>query len=285
MTLLAARRGAPCHTGEMERRQLGKSGLTVPVVGMGTWATFDVRGAREEGQARAVVETALDMGAGFFDSSPMYGQAERVLGAALEGQRDRALIATKVWARTASAGREQATRSLNFFGGRIDLYQIHNLVNWREHLELLQRLEARGQVAAIGASHYSPAAFDELAQVMKTGRITAIQVPYNPHERDVERTILPLAADLGLGVVLMRPFGEGALLRRPPAGSELAPFAPFGVTTWAQVLLKWGLSDPRCHVAIPATFSPDHMRLNAAAGNPPWFGRDERERVTALARV
>ncbi len=268
----------------METRALGRSGLTVPAVGMGTWSTFDVQGAREEQHARTVVDAALDLGANFFDSSPMYGQAERVLGGALDDRRPRALVATKVWARTGAEGREQCARSLRFFGGRIDLYQIHNLVNWREHLETIEALRDGGQVAAIGATHYNPPVFDELAQVMKTGRISAIQVPYNPHERDVERAILPLAADLGLGVILMRPFGEGVLVRRTPPRSELAPFAPFGVTTWPQILLKWGLSDPRCHVAIPATFSTDHMRDNAAAGNPPWFDAEARARVVRLTR-
>ncbi|MEO5894088.1 MAG: aldo/keto reductase, partial [Vicinamibacterales bacterium] len=125
--------------------------------------------------------------------------------------------------------------------------------------------------------------FDQLSVVMKTGRITAIQVPYNPVERDIERTILPLAADLGLGVILMRPFGEGSLVRHTPSASELAPFNEFGVHTWAQVLMKWGLSEQRCHVAIPATFKPRHMRDNASAGSPPWFGSAERHRVVTLA--
>jgi aryl-alcohol dehydrogenase-like predicted oxidoreductase len=264
-------------------RALGHTGLTVPVVGMGTWRTFDVRGTREEERARQVVDCALDIGATFFDSSPMYGEAERVLGAALEGRRDRAIVATKVWTPSASEGQKQAGRALRFFGGRIDLYQIHNLVAWREQLGMLERLQKAGQVAAIGATHYSASAFDELALVMKTGRIGAVQVPYNPLQREVEGIILPFAADLGLGVILMRPFGEGALVRRSPPAAELAGFAPFGVHTWPQILLKWGLSDPRCHVAIPATFSTDHMRDNAAAGRPPWFGPDERERVTYLA--
>jgi aryl-alcohol dehydrogenase-like predicted oxidoreductase len=262
---------------------LGQSGLTVPVVGMGTWRTFDVRGVREESHARAIVDCAFEGGVTFFDSSPMYGEAERVLGAALAGKRERALVATKIWTRSAADGRAQAKRALAFFGGRIDLYQVHNLVNWPQQLDMLERLRSEGRVSAIGATHYSASAFDELAHVMNTGRITAIQIPYNPLQREVEERILPLAADLGLGVILMRPFGEGALLRRAPMRSELEPFAPFGVTTWPQVLLKWGLSDPRCHVSIPATFSLDHVRANAAAGEPPWFFNEERERVVALA--
>ena len=267
----------------MERRALGESGIVVPAVGMGTWRTFDVHGAEDEAHARGIVDCALTEGAHLFDSSPMYGEAERVLGSALHGRRHEALVATKVWTRSAAEGREQAERALAFFDGRVDLYQVHNLVNWREQLDMLEGLKANGRVEALGATHYSPTAFDELARVMRTGRISAIQIPYNPLEREVEKTILPLAADLGLGVIVMRPFGEGALVRRPPGASDLAAFAPFGVSTWPQILLKWGLSDPRCLVAIPATFSLDHMRDNAAAGRPPWFGREERDRVSALA--
>ncbi|MDQ3705199.1 MAG: aldo/keto reductase [Chloroflexota bacterium] len=267
----------------MEHRTLGQSGLQVPVVGMGTWQTFDVRGAENEKSRAAVVETALSEGANFFDSSPMYGEAERVLGMALSDKRDQAIVATKVWAASPAQGRVQIERALQFFGGGVDLYQVHNLLAWHDQLILLERLRADGRIRAIGATHYSHTAFGELSTVMRTGRIDAIQIPYNPLQREVERDILPLAASLGLGVVVMRPFAEGALLRREPPASELAPLRDFGVTTWSQALLKWILSDPRCHVAIPATSSPDRMRLNAQAGNEPWFGREERELVSRLA--
>jgi aryl-alcohol dehydrogenase-like predicted oxidoreductase len=267
----------------MEQRDLGKSGLRVPVVGMGTWRTFDVTGAAPEANARAIVDAALDAGANFFDSSPMYGQAERVLGLALEGRRDRALVASKVWTPSAAEGVAQARSALAYFGGRIELYQIHNLVAWREHLTLLERLRDAGQVGVIGATHYNPSAFDELAVVMRTGRIGAIQIPYNPLERAVERVILPLAADLGLGVVVMRPFGEGNLMRRTPSPSALEPLRPFGVTSWSDALIKWVLSDVRCHVTIPATSHPEHMVANAMAGEPPWFGPQERAYVAQLA--
>jgi aryl-alcohol dehydrogenase-like predicted oxidoreductase len=267
----------------VERRQLGKSGLQVPAVGMGTWRTFDVRGSTAEANARQIVDRALGLGANFFDSSPMYGEAERVLGAALEGRREKALVATKVWTSSMAQAITQIEQALRFFGGYVDLYQVHNLVAWRERLDMLERLRDEGRVKAIGATHYSPSAFGELGQVMRTGRITAIQVPYNPLEREAEREILPLAQDLGLGVVIMRPFAEGALFRRPPAPDALAPLKPFGVTTWAQALLQWSLSDPRCHVAIPATSHHERMSENAAAGDPPWFGPGERALVARLA--
>jgi aryl-alcohol dehydrogenase-like predicted oxidoreductase len=269
---------------DMEHRVLGKSGLNVPVIGMGTWQTFDVQGTAAEQNARAVVDRALQAGASFFDSSPMYGEAERVLGETLRGRREQVMVATKVWAPSSKEGEAQARRALSFFGGYIDLYQVHNLVNWRDHLAMLERLRDAGKVRAIGATHYSSSSFPELRQVMQTGRITTIQIPYNPFEREVERDILPLAASLGLGVVVMRPFAEGALIRQRPPQSELAPLRSFGVTTWEQALLKWILSDTRCHVAIPATSHAERMQENAAAGELPWFGAEERALVARLAQ-
>src|SRR5215467_889163 len=268
----------------MEQRTLGHTGLRVPVIGMGTWRTFDVHGDAAKKNAHATVDTAFRVSANFFDSSPMYGAAEQVLAETLQGRREQAIVATKVWASTRLEGQAQVKRALSFFGSVIDLYQIHNLVDWREHLVMLEQLRDAGKVRAIGATHYSSSAYGELSVAMQTDRITAIQIPYNPLEREVEQAILPLAADLNMGVVVMRPFAEGALMRIRPSEVALEPFRPFGVTTWAQVLLKWILSDSRCHVTIPATSRPSRMEENAAAGNPPWFGPKERELVIRLAR-
>jgi diketogulonate reductase-like aldo/keto reductase len=169
------------------------------------------------------------------------------------------------------------------YGGRTDLMQIHNLVGWRAQLPMLEAARDCGVVGLIGATHYSRAAFDELAEVMRTGRIDAVQVPYNPAYREAERMVLPLADDLGLGVLLMRPLGEGQLIRRPPSPAELAPLRRFGVATWAQALLKWGLSDPRVHVSLTATSQPERIADNAAGGSPTWFGPQERTHVLRLA--
>jgi aryl-alcohol dehydrogenase-like predicted oxidoreductase len=266
----------------MEFRLFGQTGLTVPVIGMGTWQTFDVRGETAEHNARMIVEAAIQAGANFFDSSPMYGEAERVLGKALVGRRDDVFVATKVWTQSASQGRAQMEAAFRFFGGRVDLYQIHNLLAWQTHLPVLESLRDEGRIRAIGATHYSASAFGELKRVMQTGRITAIQIPYNPLERDVEKEILPLAADLNLGVIIMRPLSGGSLMRKAPSAAELAPLKPFGITTWAQALLKWGLSDPRCHIAIPATSHVSRMIENATI-TPQWFGEEERKWVERLA--
>jgi aryl-alcohol dehydrogenase-like predicted oxidoreductase len=267
----------------LERRVLGDGGPELPVVGMGTWRTFDVHSAEARANAHRVVDAALASGVTVFDSSPMYGAAEEVLGAALEGRREEAFVATKIWTHSPDEGRHQAERSLRFFGGYVDLYQVHNLVAWREQLALIEALRDQDLVGYTGATHYSPSAFAELADAMRTGRLDSVQVPYNPRERAVEREVLPLARDMGIGVLVMRPFGEGALMRHAPDPSELEPLREFGVETWAQALLKWTLSDPRVTVALPATSKPERIAENARAGEPPWLGAEERALVERLA--
>ena len=271
-------------THPLERRRLGADGPEVPVVGMGSWRTLDVRGAEAEAAAHTVVRAALDAGSTVVDSSPMYGESERVLAEALGERRPEAFVATKVWTSDARAGAAQVERALALYGGQVDLYQVHNLVAWRDHLPMLERRRAAGEIGLVGATHYSASAFDELAALMRAGRVAAVQVPYNPQERAVEREILPLAEELGIGVVVMRPLGGGGLARRRVDESQLAPLRELGVRTWGQALIKWALSDLRCTVAIPATSRPERAAENAQAGRPPWLGPDERALVERLAR-
>jgi aryl-alcohol dehydrogenase-like predicted oxidoreductase len=266
----------------VDQRAFGTTGLTVPAIGMGTWRTFDVKGTTEEAVRRAIVAAAVDAGTALFDTSPMYGESERVLGAALAGHRDRVLVADKVWTASASEGQEQIRRALQWYDGRVDIYQIHNLVAWRQHLPVLEELRARGAVQVVGATHWQHSAFSELMEVMQTGRIGMIQIPYNAADRIVEREVLPLADELGLGVLVMRPLGAGALVGRAPSPGALARLEKFGVTTWAQALLKWVMSDRRVHCAIPATSRIGRVKENADAGQPPWFDEETRDYVTSL---
>jgi len=263
----------------MEHRPL--AGLSVPVVGMGTSQTFDV--ADVDDTRQEITTTALDRGATFVDSSPMYGHAERVLGATLGDRRAEAIVATKVWTPDDEEAERQIDASLSFFGGHVEVFQVHNLVEWRTRLGQLERRRDAGQIDVVAATHWKASAFAELEEVMGSGRVGAVQVPYSPHERDVEQRILPLAADLGIGVILMRPFAAGGLVGRSPTPEELAPLAPFGVTTWAQALLTYGLSHPAVSVTIPATTRPERMAENAAAGDGPWFGPEDKALVERLA--
>lgn len=269
----------------MRTVDFGRSGLRVPVVGMGTWRTLDVRGAAAEAHARTIVDAALASGARLFDTSPMYGAAEGVLARALEGRRDDALVATKVWTPDAAEGRAQIDRALAWYGGRVDVYQIHNLVAWRTHLPVLEALRDEGRVGVVGATHYQHSAFPELLRVMETGRVQQIQIPYNARDRAVERDVLPLAADLGLAVLVMRPLGEGALVRRIPAPAALDPLRSLGITAWPQALLAWILSDPRVHCVIPATSRPERMTENAAVGDFPTLNPDQRAYIERLANA
>jgi aryl-alcohol dehydrogenase-like predicted oxidoreductase len=256
----------------MEERRLG------PVVGLGTWNTFGADADR----AHDVVGAALEQGVRVFDTSPMYRGAESALATALSGRRDGAVVATKIWAPSVAEGREQYRRQLEWFG-RVEIEQIHNLVAWQEQLEWLAVEREEGRIDRLGVTHYASGAFRELAGALRRGSFDTVQLPYNPHEREVERELLPLAAELGVAVIVMRPLGGGDLVRRAPTESELAPLREFGVETWAQALLKWALSDARVDVAIPATGRAERTVENAAAGSPPWFGPDERALVERLA--
>jgi aryl-alcohol dehydrogenase-like predicted oxidoreductase len=265
----------------MERRALGRCGIEVPAVGLGTYRVFNVRDDAAEARCEAVVDAAFESGSDLFDSSPMYGESERVLAAALADRREQAVVATKVWAKDRALGEQQIERALDWFE-RIDLYQVHNLLAAGEHLPFLHHLKEAGRVGAVGVSHYLTSVIPDLLQLMRDGTVDAVQVPYHPLERAIERELLPEAHRLGVGVVVMTPLGSGRLLEQVPEPEELGPLAPFGVHTWAQVLIKWILSEPRVSAVIPATASPDHMRENAAAGQPPWFTGDERLYVRTL---
>ncbi len=263
----------------MELRPL--AGLSVPVIGMGTSKTFDV--ATVDDTRQAITAAALDHGATFVDSSPMYGHAERILGETLGGRRSEAIVATKVWTPDDDEAERQITASLGFYGGHVEVFQVHNLVEWPTRLDQLERHRDAGEIDVVAATHWQATAFADLEAVMRTGRIGAVQVPYNPQEREVEQRILPLAQELGIGVILMRPFAAGGLVGRRPGAADLAPLAEFGVSTWPQALLKYGLSHPATSVSIPATTRPERMVENAAAGDGPWFGPDEKALVERLA--
>jgi aryl-alcohol dehydrogenase-like predicted oxidoreductase len=245
-------------------------GLSVPVVGLGTWRVFE-----RSPEADRVVATMLDAGGRLFDSSPMYGGAESVLGRALDARRSEAIVATKIWTDSVDDGRAQFDAQLRYFGGHVEILQVHNLVNWRGQLRWMREEREAGRIDVLGATHYSPGAFGELAQVMRSGEIEMVQVPYNPSERAIEAEILPLARELGLGVLVMRPLGSGGL-------GEASSLEGLGVESWAEAVLVWALSAAGITAVIPATGDPGHAAANLRAGAHPGFDAEQRARVAEL---
>ncbi len=256
----------------MEERRLG------PVVGLGTWNTF----GGDAVLAGEVVGAALESGTRVVDTSPMYREAEPSLAVALEGRRGEAVVATKIWSPGVEDGLRHFRQQLEWFG-HIEVEQVHNLVSWREHLPWLERERGEGRIGRIGVTHWDSSAFGELEAALRTGRFQTLQVPLNPRERECEARLLPLAEELGIAVIVMRPLGEGALLNGTPSAAELEPLRGAGITTWPQALLKWALSDPRVDLVIPATRDPEHARMNAVAGTAPWLDPEERALVEGLA--
>lgn len=270
----------------MLTRAIPSTGEPLPVIGCGTWRGFDVGpDAAVRTPLAEVLQTLFEGGGSVVDSSPMYGRAEAVAGdlLAARGSRPKAFIATKVWTRGREAGIAEMHRSMERMrsGPTIDLIQVHNLLDWRVHLETLRTWKAEGRVRYLGITHYTPSAHDELEAVMRAARPDFVQLDYALDDRAAERRLLPLAAELGIAVLVNRPLGGGGLARRL-RGRQLPDWAAeIGCTNWAQVLLKFVLAHPAVTCAIPGTANPQHMRDNAAAGVGALPDAALRERMAA----
>jgi diketogulonate reductase-like aldo/keto reductase len=268
------------------QRPIPSSGETIPLVGLGTWRTFDVGAAPSDRRPLGdVFERFTDLGGRVVDSSPMYGAAESVLGdlAARAALAGRLFLATKVWTTGRAAGVTQMEQSLERLRTRtLDLMQIHNLVDWRTHLRTLREWKAAGRVRYLGVTHYTASGYDELERVLRSEALDFVQVNYSPGEREAERRILPLARDRGIAVLVNRPFAEGGLFSRV-RGRTLPPWvAPLGCESWAQVFLKWILAHPAVTCVIPATSRLPHLVDNMKAGVGPLPDAALRERMAAL---
>jgi aryl-alcohol dehydrogenase-like predicted oxidoreductase len=260
-----AQSGARMHT-----RKIPSTGEALPVVGCGTWQTFDVGPSAAEREPRAEVLKALfAAGGSVIDSSPMYGKSEGVVGdlLAAAGTRDKAFLATKVWTRGRDAGIAQMNESMRLLKTeRIDLMQIHNLVDWQVHLPTLRAWKAEGRIRLMGITHYTESMHGELESVLRQGGFDFVQVNYALDDRGIERSLLRFAQDNGIAVLINQPFGGGGLLRKLSA-RKLPDWArEIGCTSWAQLLLKFVLAQPAVTCVIPGTGKPEHMRDNVQAG-------------------
>lgn len=254
----------------MHKRKIPSTGEMRGVVGLGTWQTFDVSGGPAERKPLAGVLQALyAAGGSVVDSSPMYGRSEAVAGDVIAtlGARDKTFIATKVWTSGRAAGIAQMEQSLKLFHtDRIDLMQIHNLLDWQVHLETLRAWKKEGRIRLLGVTHYTESAHGTLEAVLQLGGFDFVQVDYAIDDRGVEKRLLKFCADNGIAMLINRPFGGGNLMRtlaqRPLPGWA----QEIGCTSWAQILLKFVLAQPAITCVIPGTSKPEHMRDNIQAG-------------------
>jgi diketogulonate reductase-like aldo/keto reductase len=267
-------------------RPIPSSGEKIPVVGLGTWRVFDVGGSKAERAPLAdVLGRFVALGGRVVDSSPMYGAAESVVGdlAADLGITDRLFLATKVWTSGRDAGIRQMETSLRRLRARrLDLMQIHNLLDWRTHLATLRAWKRDGRIRYLGVTHYTVSAYDELERVLRDEPLDWVQVNYSLGERDAERRILPLARERGVAVLVNRPFSEGGLFGRVRGRPLPAWAADFDCESWAQFFLKWILAHPSVTCVIPGTSRTEHLVDNMAAARGRLPDATTRERMTAL---
>lgn len=258
----------PAGSPTMITRAIPKTGEPLPVIGLGTWQTFDV-GERERAPLAAVITKFLAAGGRLIDSSPMYGRAEERTGDLLAdtGQRGTPFLATKVWTTGLAQGKAEMTRSLQRLRTeKLDLMQVHNLEDWETHLPVMREWKQAGRFRYLGVTHYQHAAFPTIEKLMKTEALDFIQIPYSIVDRDVEARILPAAADTGTAVIVMTPFESGDLFKKVKGRDLPAWAAELDCTSWAQFFLKFLLGHPAVHCPIPATSNPKHVADNLLAG-------------------
>ncbi|TGE27941.1 aldo/keto reductase [Hymenobacter metallicola] len=271
----------------MLTRLIPASQEQLPVVGLGTWQTFDVRSPSQHPPLLQTLETLHQAGASVIDSSPMYGRAEEVVGELTKPlpAQDELFYATKVWTRGREAGIRQLQDSMRKLRRpRLDLLQIHNLLDWQTHLPTLRDWQAAGKVRYLGITHYTDSMHAELERVLRQEPFDFVQFNYSILDRHAEQRLLPAAAELGVATLINRPFTEGNLLARV-RGQRLPPWATeVGISSWPEYLLKFILSHPAVTCVIPGTSNPAHLADNLTAGTGLLPDAALREKMAAYVR-
>jgi aryl-alcohol dehydrogenase-like predicted oxidoreductase len=249
-------------------KPIPRTGESLSMIGLGTWQTFDV-GSAERAPLREVLRDFVRLGGTVIDSSPMYGRSESIVGdlAAELNFEGKLFVATKVWTSGREAGIRQMEESFRRLRvKRIDLMQIHNLVDWRAHLNTLREWQKQGRIRYLGVTHYTASAYDQLARVLETEELDFVQLNYSIVEREAEQRLLPLAIDRGVAVLVNRPFAQAQLFSKV-RGKPLPAFAAeIGCASWAQFFLKFVVSHPAVTCAIPATSKVQYLIDNMQAG-------------------
>ncbi len=265
------------------QRPVPRLRTTLPVVGMGTWQTFDTDDPAAKNRLREVLAVFHGAGGRLLDSSPMYGRAEAVLGELTGRGAGDYFLATKVWTTGQAAGVKQMETSLRLMG-RVDLMQVHNLVDWRTHLKTLRAWKDAGRVRAIGITHYMASAFGDLEKIIRAEEIDFVQLPYSVALRDAERRLLPAARERRTATIINRPFEGGELFRAVRARPLPAAARDLGCESWGQVFLKFIISHPDVTCVIPATASPVHAADNLRAAFGPLPDSAGRETLARLLK-
>ena len=292
VSVLCALPGLPAAAapkGTMLTRTIPGSGEALAAVGLGTWQTFDAGGGEEERRPlREVLRLFFQLGGRLIDSSPMYGRAESVVGELLSSLKPAPapppFLATKVWTQGREEGIRQMEASIRKMGAppKLDLMQVHNLVDWKVHLETLAGWKKAGRVRYVGVTHYSLGAFEQLEQLIRSKKVDFVQLPYSVAVRSAEERLLPAAAEHGVAVIVMRPF-EGGTLFQKLRGTPLPPWAAdLDCASWAQLFLKFILGHPAVTCVIPATSKPHHLQDNMGAATGRLPTEAQRRQIAGL---
>ena len=277
---------AAAESSTMLTRMIPSSGETLPVIGLGTWRAFDVDLTSEiRRQLEEVLSLFVKLGERGVDSSPMYGRAEEVIGelTAALGIRERLFLATKVWTRGRENGIESIERSMALLRtNRIDLMQVHNLLDVHTHLATLRQWKEQGRIRYIGVTHYNSSAFPEIEKILRTEKLDFLQINYSLMEPEAEQRVLPLAQERGVAVIVNRPFGAGDLFDKVRSKPLPGWAAEFDCRSWAQFFLKWIAAHPAVTCAIPATNKPSHLQDNLQAGTGRLPDANMRRRMAEL---
>ena len=261
---------AAAESSTMLTRMIPSSGETLPVIGLGTWRAFDVDLTSDiRRQLQEVLSMFVKLGGRVIDSSPMYGHAEEVIGdlSAALGIRGKLFLATKVWTRGKESGIKSMERSMALLRTkRIDLMQVHNLVDVNTHLATLREWKDKGRIRYLGITHYEAGAFTDVENIMRSEKLDFVQINYSLMEPDAEERVLPLANERGIAVIVNRPFGAGDLFDKVRSKPLPDWAAEFDCRSWAQFFLKWIVAHPAVTCAIPATDKPRHLEDNMRGG-------------------
>ncbi len=271
---------AACARGEPILRIVPASGERLPAIGLGTWITFDVTDPPARATRGAILRAFFEAGGRLVDSSPMYGASEETIGASMPSNAHALFSATKVWTVGALAGHRQMENSRALWKlARFDLMQVHNMLDWETHLATLKQMKAEGRVRYVGVTTSHGLRHELLEQLLRTEKLDFVQLTYNLHDREAERTLLPLAADRGAAVIVNRPFDGGGLFGARTRRALPGWAAEIGCASWAEAFLKWVAAHPAVTCAIPATSQVAHVGENMRALSEPLPDAPLRRRI------